>query len=190
VIPHLRVTDLNPEAFRHAAVWEYTNDDSARDGELLVRPVLKRRVRDTRNRVIGTEARLADGTILPAMVGNVDQSDPVATQHFLPLSVWTGRRWFHLARYHDVERKTNGPGALSAALGRRVAEVFPVAYDLTSVVSGDPAVLRGKIEAKPSTRLSRAELIALAVTSEHERAHGRRSRPAVQRVAVADKRES
>jgi hypothetical protein len=124
-------------------------------------------------------AHLADGTILPAMVGNVDPRDPVTTHHFLTLSVWTDRHWFHLARYHDITHKTNGPAALSAALGRRVAEVFPVTYDLTSVVSGDPAVLRGKIEAKPPTQLSRAELIALAVASEHEGVGRWRSRPAV-----------
>jgi len=84
---------------------------------------------------------------------------------FLTASVWTGERWFHLARYHDITYQRDGPAALAAALGRTVAEVFPIAYDVTDIVDGEPAALRGEIVAEPKERLPRAQLIARAARS-------------------------
>jgi len=161
----VKVTDLTPESLRRAAVWEYTNDDTDEAGELLVRPVSERPVRDTRNRVVGTEVHLADGTVVSAMLSNIDPRDATGTRHFLTASLWTGDRWFHLARYHDITYEREGPRALAAALGQPVGEVFPITYDLTGLVRGDAAALRGTIVAEPTERLSRAELIARAVRS-------------------------
>jgi hypothetical protein len=161
----LNVTELTPASFRRTRVWEYTDDDASGNAELAVQPVSATPVLDTRNRLIGVDVRLADGSALPAMLANLDPRDAAATQHFLTVSVWTGERWFHLARYHDITYKRDGPAALAAALGRTVAEVFPIGYDVTDIVVGEPAALRGEIVAEPTERLSRAELIARAVRS-------------------------
>jgi hypothetical protein len=164
--PRLKVSELTPASFRGARVWEYTNDDeTSADGELAVRPVATTPVRDTRNRVLGVDIRLADGSVVPAMLSNLDPHDPTATHHFLTASVWTGERWFHLPRYHDSTYKRDGPAALAAALGRTVVQVFPIAYDVTGIVEGDTAALSGEIAAEPTDRLTRAELIARAVRS-------------------------
>jgi hypothetical protein len=45
----------------------------------------------------------------------------------------------------------------------QVSDVFPIKYDLSQVAIGDPDVVRGAVLAEPSERLSRSELIALAV---------------------------
>jgi hypothetical protein len=162
----LTVTQLTPASFLKAPVWEYTNqDETSNVGELAVRPVSELPVRDTRNRELGVDVRLADGSVLPAMLANLDARDATSTQHFLAASLWTGEQWFHLARYHDITYKRDGPGALAAALGRTVADIFPIAYDVTEIVDGDSAALRGEIVAEPTERLSRAELIARAVRS-------------------------
>src|SRR5688500_3969236 len=140
----LTVTQLTPASFRKAPIWEYTNDSETSDGgELAVRPVSERPVRDTRNRVLGVSLRLADGSLVPAMLCNLDAGDATETRHFLAASLWTGEQWFHLARYHDITYKRDGPAALAAALGRTLADVFPIAYDVTGIVDGDPAALRG-----------------------------------------------
>ena len=83
--------------------------------------------------------------------------------HFLSLSVPSQGEWFHLARYHDSDYAENGPVALAQLLGLTVAEVFPITYDLTSYVSGEASALKGTILAEPRERLSRDEIISLAV---------------------------
>jgi hypothetical protein len=114
---------------------------------------------------LGTEVQLADGTALWALLGNVDPDDPRAMRHFLTLSLWIGGAWFHLARYHDVTYEEHGPSALAAALGRPVASIFPIAYDVRELALGDRHALAGQVLATPMERLSRAELIEWAVRS-------------------------
>ena len=96
-------------------------------------------------------------------LGNIDLDSARSTQHFLTLSVERGRRWFHLARYHDVDRAREGPLALAHFLELTPAEVFPISYDVSVHVVGDVNVTRGSILAEPVERLSSSELIALAV---------------------------
>jgi hypothetical protein len=71
--------------------------------------------------------------------------------------------WFVLARYHDFDYAERGPDALATFLGRSVAEVFPISYDLTPHVIGDLDALVGKLPQQPRERLSRAEIIAMSV---------------------------
>jgi len=46
------------------------------------------------------------------------------TEHFLTLSIESGGKWFHLARYHDFNRAEHGPEALAHCLGLRVDGAF------------------------------------------------------------------
>jgi hypothetical protein len=57
----------------------------------------------------------------------------------------------------------SGPEALAQFLGLEVDEVFPISYGIRSAVKGDEAVLQGQIRKAPRERLSRAEIIAIAV---------------------------
>ena len=75
----IKVTQLTPASFRRARVWEYTNaDETSEDGGFAVRPVSTTPVRDTRNRMLGVDLRLADGSVVPAMLANLDSRDATA----------------------------------------------------------------------------------------------------------------
>src|SRR5262249_59029714 len=85
------------------------------------------------------------------------------TTHFLTLSVERDGRWFHVARYHDFDYEERAPEKLAAFLGLAVNEVFPITYDLRPYANGDPRALHGMIPEAPAEKLTRAEIIALAV---------------------------
>lgn len=122
-----------------------------------------RRVSRLAGKVLGTEVTLADGTRRAAMFGNVSPQNPELTEHFLSVSLFIDRKWFHLARYHDFDVRSRGPRALSAALKRPVSKVFPIRYDLRPYFRKPPSWLEGAIQQEPRQRLTRAEVIALAV---------------------------
>jgi hypothetical protein len=145
-----------------AAVWQYANRDGP--GETLVRAVKSIPVNSMTGKVIGTRVRLANGTQAWALIGNVDADDPRRTEHFLTLSVEREGKWFFLARYHDSNYADHGPQALSRFLDMTVDEVFPISFDVRQYAKGDPAALQGSIPAKPRAELSRAEIIAMALS--------------------------
>jgi hypothetical protein len=96
------------------------------------------------------------------MSGNVFPDDPRATRHLLTLSVaLPDAKWFNLARYFEPAVRIFGPSNLSKALGLTVNEVFPIAYDLRSLIIGQEDALRGTILAEPTERLAMQEIRAL-----------------------------
>jgi hypothetical protein len=143
-------------------VWEFVPETGHDEDETYVRP-FRGTPKELSGCVAGCRVTLANGQSCDAIVGNVWPGDPVMTAEFLTASLWTGREWFHLARYHDVDRRRRGPQALARALGLRVADVFPIAYDLRRIVAGRGPALRGLIPAAPERRLSRTQRISLAV---------------------------
>jgi hypothetical protein len=142
-------------------VWQYT--DSGSDGDTVVYPVKKVPVKSLTGKEVGTQVSLANGNVVWALIGNVDVGNPRLTEHFLTLSVEKDGLWFTLARYHDFDYAQRGPAALAQFLGLPVDGVFPIAYDITQFVSGDPAGLSGTILREPREKLTRAEIIAMAV---------------------------
>jgi hypothetical protein len=156
------VDALTPTDLTRQPVWELVNDDSQPD-ETFVRPVREVPVDSLDSRVAAAEVSLQNGRRVWALLGNVDVNAPRLTRHFLTLSLYIDDAWFHLARYHDFDVEERGPGALANRLGLPLSEVFPIQYDLSQVVIGDANVVRGAVPAEPSERLSRGELISLAV---------------------------
>ena len=61
-------------------------------------------------------------------------------------------------------RQEHGPQALAEALGLEIDESFPIRYDIRACVAVSSDSLFGSIEAEPVDRLSRAELIKLALS--------------------------
>jgi hypothetical protein len=157
-----KVEDLTVSDFKAYPVWEYTNEDE-KLGEMAVQPVKKTPVNSLRGRIVGTQVLLANGTKVWASFGNVNARDPRLTQHFLVLSVFKGKGWFTMARYHDFDNIERGPKALAAFLGIQLDEVFPISYDISRFCIGESSVLVGRIEKEPREKLSSAQLIALAV---------------------------
>ncbi|WP_321474945.1 hypothetical protein [uncultured Paludibaculum sp.] len=142
-------------------VWQYTNRD--RTGETTVRGVKRIPVKKLSGKVIATLICLANGTQAWALIGNIDPLHPRLAEHFLTLSIEHRGKWFHLARYHDFDYADRGPEALSQFLGVAVDEIFPISFDVREYAWGDPASLQGCVRKEPRERLTREEIIALAV---------------------------
>jgi hypothetical protein len=155
------VESLTVADFKAHPVWEYLNDDEI--GETMVRPVEMIPVESLDNRILGFPIRLANGFQAWASIGNFDVTDRRATQHFLILSIERGGEWFHLARYHDVGFLAHSPEALARFLGLHVDDVFPIAVDVRRYVRGDPKALTALELKEPRERLTREELLAMAV---------------------------
>jgi hypothetical protein len=152
----LDVSDLS-----ESHVWEYVNDDE--EDERAVRPVRTTPVECLGNRLVGTHVTLANGARVWAILGNADTRDPRATRHFLTMRIERSGKWFDLARYHDFHFETNGPLQLAAFLGLAVDQVFPISYDLRPYAKGMTDALVGMVTKEPAERLSRADIVDLAL---------------------------
>jgi hypothetical protein len=143
-------------------VWEFVSNDEP--DETNVHPVAELPIDSLENRIVGAEVELANGSRAWALLGNIDVNDARRTRHFLTVSLLVRDEWFHLARYHDLDHEERGPAKLAQALDLALDEVFPIRYDIGEWVSGLAAdTVRGTVHAVPPERLSRAELIKLAV---------------------------
>jgi hypothetical protein len=149
VLQRKSVIDVVPADFDLSPVWRYSGSDSS--GEVLVTPVRKVPVSDGVGKVFGTRVVLANGVLKDAVLSNVDE-DPRQTTHFLPLSIFVGDRWFHLARYHDSRREELGPDALAAALAVSVDDVFPIQFDVRDLLgSSTPKLLAASSKRNPGS---------------------------------------
>jgi hypothetical protein len=155
-VESLTVADLaaNP-------VWQYTNSDGGSD--TFVRPVKKIPVKSLTGKVFGAHVLLANGSQVWALIGNVDATNPRFTEHFLTLSIERGGKWFALARYHDHDFTVRGPEALARFLGLQVDDVFPISVDVRQCAQGNPVALAVIVPKEPREKLTRADIIAMAV---------------------------
>lgn len=146
-------------------LWEFdlATEDKPGQDETWVLPVKRLPVSSLANRIVATRVRLANASWVVAMLGNISLGSARYTKQFATLSVAVGERWFHLARYFDVGYSERSPLVLANALGLPVEDVFPISYDLTGIAVGLPEVVRGEITAEPKERLTREELIKLAL---------------------------
>ena len=145
--------------FKAHPVWEFLNDDEI--GETMVQPVEMIPVETLDDRLLGAQVRLADGSQVWALLGNMDVENPRATQHFLGLSIERGGTWFFLARYFDFDFTSQGPEALARFLGLGVDDVFPISVDIRRYVQGNPAALAFSVPKEPRERLTDEELTAI-----------------------------
>src|SRR5262245_54222619 len=143
-------------------VWEFVSYDEP--DETNVHPVAEVPTDSLRNRIVGAEVELANGSRVWALLGNIDVNNARRTRHFLTLPLFVGHEWFHLARYHDVDREDQGPAQLAKALGLDVEDTFPIRYNVGRWLFGAAVdSVLGKVDAEPVERLSRTELINLAL---------------------------
>jgi hypothetical protein len=155
--------DINVADLLERKVWRFVPEGEGRD-ETWVRPVTKLPLKSLDGCIAAMNVTLANGNRVPGLIGNFDVEAPELSEHFLSLSICTnGNSWFHLARYHDADAATHGPSALARALKLRLKDTFPIVFDLAGLVMGSRASLRCTVNAKPSRRLPRAEIISLAL---------------------------
>ena len=155
------IAALTVDDLIRAPVWRYVRADQA--GEIALRPVTKVPVANLGETVLGTQVRLANGSLRWALLGNVEPINARMTMHFLTLSLERDGTWFHLARYHDFDYAERGPDALASFLNLPLEDIFPIVYDLRHLALGDPAVLAGAVPQTPRERLSREAVIALSL---------------------------
>jgi hypothetical protein len=156
---------LMPSVFATHRVWEFVNDMEAQTAdETVLRPMVQYPVDSLANRLAGAELSLANGQKVFGILGNIDLADPVSTEHFLTVTVFRplGAK-FDLARYHDFDYSQRDAAALAAFLNLPVDAVFPMCSDITDVAVGHPDCLRRSIPAALLSRLSRKDLMALAL---------------------------
>lgn len=139
-------------------VWTFCSG-----GDLAIEPVKKIPCTTLNGRIVGTQVELADGTMVWALLGNINTENPAFSKHFITVSIESRGDWFHLARYHDFDYDERGPAKLSEWLNKPLEQVFPIAYDIRHAFNGESVALKGKIEREPSGKLTRAEIIAMAV---------------------------
>jgi hypothetical protein len=141
-------------------VWESVPD---RQLDATVFPVTELPVSRLADRVVGTRVRLANGQDVWAILLYLDAKDAWKNEHLARLRVERNGHWFDLARYWDLDFSRNGPEALASFLGLSEDEVFPISYDVSKYVEGDPSALVGSFLKEPRQRLPEAEIIRLAV---------------------------
>jgi hypothetical protein len=156
------VSQLTSADLREYPVWRFTRSDQPT--ETAVRPLKKLPAKSLTGSLVGCEVRLAHGKKMMALLGNLDVEKARLTEHFLTLSIYReDGEIFHMARYHDFDSSERGPDALAAFLKMKKEEIFPIAWDIRHLVAGGPSALHGLIEASPKERLTRAQIVALAV---------------------------
>lgn len=155
------VENINIDYLIKHPVWQYCNIDEI--GETAVRPINKLPVKNLIGKFVGTKVKLSNNNYVWATLENIDVNNPTFTQHFITLSIENNGRWFTLSRYHDFDYESNGPKTLAEFLDLSIDMVFPIYYDITNVVVGNNESLSGYIFKEPKKKLSRAEIIAMAV---------------------------
>jgi hypothetical protein len=161
-----KVENLEESDLKSNRVWQYVNSDHI--GETAVKPIKRYPVKSTKGKLFAVEISLNNGNKCWTLIGNIDTTAPMLTEHFLTVSFLRKNKWFHLARYHDYDFEVNGPSQLADFLGLRVEEIFPLNFDLTPYAKGDSTALVGVIHKEPKERLTRDDIIALAVTKKQK----------------------
>lgn len=156
------LTTLSSDDLQQHRVWRFAGDSA---GDVLVVPVSRVPVSSLKNRLVSGQVRLGNGDKAWGLFGNLDPHDERMNRHFATLSIERRGKWFHLARYHDIDVSARGPEQLAEFLELPVDQVFPISYDFSSVFRGEAHALLGMFTMEPVERLSRDEVIALAVLS-------------------------
>jgi hypothetical protein len=97
------------------------------------------------------------------LFGNLDVRNGKLTEHFLTFSIFHDDTWCGLSRYHDFDYLEHGPSAMAHFLKLDIDEVFPIYFDIRRFSLGNEEVLSGQIMKNPVNKLSRGEIVALAV---------------------------
>ena len=156
-VSRLTITDLE----KHP-LWRFTGSDDP--AETCVAPVVSLPVTSITGMLVGSPVQLASGKKVMALLGNLDSESIRHTQHFLTISIFRDDgALFHMARYHDFDANERGPDAMAAFLNMQKEEIFPILWDVRHLVTGGTTFLHGMIYETPTERLSRSEIIALAV---------------------------
>lgn len=114
-------------------------------------------------RLLIAEVELANKSKRWALLSNVDSDYKSLNDLFLSISFQEEDCWFHLARYFDPDFTWRGPTHLAEFLRLKVMDIFPIKFDISGLAIGKRQALKGNIPLTPRKKLSRKEVLALAV---------------------------
>lgn len=155
------VSGLTVSDLRKHPVWAFAPNSKVE--EPFVRPVKRLPVTSLVGKLVGSRVKLANNDQPWSLIGNLDVKNPNLNEHFVAISIERSGKWFHLARYHDPDYEDRGPQALADFLHLHIDEIFPIAYDVRACIKGSPPIAKGAINKEPRVRLTRSELIQMAV---------------------------
>ncbi len=154
----MHLTKLSEKDLQESPVWIGVDSDQ---DETAIRPA-KAAPRSVEGKIVASTFTLKNGSVVPGVMFNLSD-DASLNQHLASAAFLLAGKWFFLARYHDSDVKRSGPVALAARLGLPLDQVFPIQYELTHLFKPPTVAQRGEILAEPRKRLTRAQIIALAV---------------------------
>jgi hypothetical protein len=154
-----QLSDLTEADLRRTLVWVGSPTD---DDETTVVPAKKTALKAVNGKLAACEFKLSGGTQLFGVMANLTDNLPL-NAHLASAAFLIHGSWFFLARYHDADVKRHGPKALAGLLGRPVDAVFPIKYNLMHRFRPPTLAQCGVILAAPPKKLTRAQIIALAV---------------------------
>ena len=155
------VDKLNEKEIKEFPVWQFTNSDVP--DETYVFPLKKLPVKSLSNRIVFTEFTLANKHKLFGSIANVSLENQRLNQHFISISILKNEDWFHLARYFDFDYNERNPNALAKFLNIPIDDIFPLSIDISKYCVSDQVSLILSYPKEPIEKLTRSEVIALAV---------------------------
>lgn len=158
------ISEISINELLQYGVWEFDLDEenyTKDQDESWIRPVYQLPVTSLSNRIVFSDLKLANKGLVAGLLGNINLNNIEKTKVFICVSVNKNNKWFHLERYFDVAYDRYGPKQLAEFIGLSLHEVFPITYDISSLVVGDERVLKGSIMAEPEIRLSDDEIMKL-----------------------------
>lgn len=155
---------IGPKVLAKHPVWEFLNDDEHPAGDTAMRPVGKLPVDRFDGRLFGTTVTLSDGSRLSAAISELGFGPRKYQHHFRSLTIFAQGRRFHLAKYFQLWYDSEGPDALAAFLKKKIYEVFPISYDLSSLAVGPTDIVRGAFEAEISNPIPHDQLMKILVS--------------------------
>jgi hypothetical protein len=150
---------LKEEDLKTTLVWLGSTSDRDETG---IRPATRSSLKNIEGKIVACTFRLKNGIEFVGVMFNLTD-DVDLNAHLANAALLIDGRWFFLARYHDAELETHGPAALAARVKQPIGNVFPIAYEVLHQFNPPSPAQRGELLAKPKKKLTRVQIIALAV---------------------------
>lgn len=148
---------LSIEDIKKCPVWEFSSNGR------LVTPILDLPVSNLSGRAVGVQVTIANGSSVWAILTNLSLEEPQYNPHLVSARLDVSGDWFDLGRYFDADYEDRTPTRFSEKLDLSVDEVFPISYDLSSIVAGTHESTCGQILARAEPELPLSKLMKFIV---------------------------